>query len=399
MYIVRKGNADVWYQSVTEFNPASLGPGTLFGEGGFLFGRQHSASVKAGGEEPLECWVVDIATFRNHVLPSENMSLLFHKYATKTDPSGAVYMTMEDFVQASERQETDDLLTLQDPLVGLRLANTYKILKRRNTSSMDSGPSSSRIYLADFCFFHLFISRPDPEIDIAWLLMDVRQTGQIDLEDLAKFVEPVFPNLDFGTQFFQRYFGEDGDQSIRQIHFSQFLLDLQREMGEQAFVRAVAKRGAPGGYLAPPDFVRVLKTACGWRLPEGVANRLESLYCHGPIEAGEAAAMASLRAGSLSGASPSDVAKATEASVIAGMDQREKNLGDRFFAYGDFIAFQEVLANLPGICNLIDRCQEIKKGPVSPDDFKVANRVLGHGGRLSRRQVDIIFQLFDLDRD
>jgi solute carrier family 25 aspartate/glutamate transporter 12/13 len=106
-----------------------------------------------------------------------------------------------------------------------------------------------------------------------------------------------------------------------------------------------------------------------------------------------------LRAGSLSGASPSDVAKATEASVIAGMDQREKNLGDRYFAYGDFIAFQEVLANLPGICNLIDRCQEIKKGPVSPDDFKVANRVLGLGGRLSRRQVDIIFQLFDLDRD
>jgi hypothetical protein len=48
---------------------------------------------------------------------------------------------------------------------------------------------------------------------------------------------------------------------------------------------------------------------------------------------------------------------------------------------------------------LIDRACEIKDGPISADDFKVANRVLGLGGRLSRRQVDIVFQLFDLDRD
>jgi solute carrier family 25 aspartate/glutamate transporter 12/13 len=422
VYIVNRGNADVWYQSEADFNPASLGPGTLFGEGGFLFGRQHSASVKAGGTggagsggEPLECWVVDIGTFRNHVLPSDNMSLLFHKYATKSDNTGTVYMTMEDFVEACERQESDNMPTLQDPLVGLRIANTYKILRQRHMQEGDNGNDNDendndteesaappRVYLADFCFFHLLMARPDPEVDIAFLLMDQKGSGQIDLDDLRNFVKPVFPTLNLKSQFFERYFGTDGQQSIREIHFSQFLLDLQREMGEQTFMRAVAKRGArqgPGGHLSPPDFVWVLKKACGWRLPEGVANRLENLFCHGPIEAGEAAAMASLRAGSLSGASPSEVMKATEASVIAGMEEREKHLGERYFAYGDFVAFQEVLANLPGICNLIDRCQEIKKGPVSRDDFKVANRVMGLGGRLSRRQVDIIFQLFDLDRD
>jgi hypothetical protein len=37
------------------------------------------------------------------------------------------------------------------------------------------------------------------------------------------------------------------------------------------------------------------------------------------------------------------------------MEEREKNLGEPYFA------FQEVLANFPGICNLIDQCQEIKK--------------------------------------
>jgi solute carrier family 25 aspartate/glutamate transporter 12/13 len=395
MYIVRQGSADIWYQS--ELNPATLGPGTLFGSGGFLFGRQHSASVVAGNNEALECWVVDIHDFRQHVLPSENMTKLFSKYANKTDAeSGTAYMTMEDFVEACEQETTDTLPTLQDPLVGLRIANTYNILKRGHNEEGDSPP---RIYLADYCTFHLLMARPDPEVDIAFLLMDQRQTGQIDLDDLATFVEPFFPGLDLTSQFFQRYFGKEGTQSIRQLHFSQFLLDLQREMGEQAFMRALDENGAPGGYLAPVDFVRVLKTACGWRLPEGVAQRLESIYCQGPIEAGEAAAMMSLRSGLLRRATAKEVTRSTEASVIADMEQREKNLGDRYFAFGDFQAFQEILANLPGICNLIGKCQEIKKGPVSPDDFKVANRVMGLGGSMSRRQVDIIFQLFDLDRD
>lgn len=70
-----------------------------------------------------------------------------------------------------------------------------------------------------------------------------------------------------------------------------------------------------------------------------------------------------------------------------------------YFTYADFLAFQDVLVQLPGICNLIRGACDIKKGPVSPDDFKVANRVIGLGGKLSRRQVDIIFQLFDLNRD
>ena len=73
LYIVRNGNAGIWYQP--HFHPATLGPGTLFGEGGFLFGRQHSASVIAEG--PLECWVVELSTFRHHILPSDNMKQIF----------------------------------------------------------------------------------------------------------------------------------------------------------------------------------------------------------------------------------------------------------------------------------------------------------------------------------
>jgi solute carrier family 25 aspartate/glutamate transporter 12/13 len=109
--------------------------------------------------------------------------------------------------------------------------------------------------------------------------------------------------------------------------------------------------------------------------------------------------MASVRAGTIKGDSPEQVTDYSTRSVLADMEYRENRLGTRYFTYVDFLAFQDVLGQLSGICNLIDRACEIKKGPISPDDFKVANRVLGLGGRLSRRQVDIIFQLFDLDRD
>jgi solute carrier family 25 aspartate/glutamate transporter 12/13 len=252
--------------------------------------------------------------------------------------------------------------------------------------------------LADFAFFFLLMSRPDPEVDVAFLLIDQRRTGQIQLDDLRKFIAPIDPSLDFSSDFFRRYFGSTGDLSIRQQDFSQFLVDLQREMGKQAFIRAVEERGVDG-YLDPAEFVSVIQRSCGWRLPQGVADRLMSIYCHSPTEAGEATAVVAVRAGALKGASVKEVVKSTEASVLADMEQREKNLGMRYFGFGDFLAFQEVLSMLPGIINLIDRAQEIKQGPVSPDDFKVANRVLGLGGRLSRRQVDIVFTLFDLDRD
>jgi hypothetical protein len=112
------------------------------------------------------------------------------------------------------------------------------------------------------------------------------------------------------------------------------------------------------------------------------------MYCKGPIHSAESTAIQSVRAGTIKGDSPQQVTDYSTKSVLADLEWREKNLGTRYFAYGDFLAFHEVLGHLPGICNLIDLACQIKKGPVSPDDFKVANRVFGLGGRLSRKQVD-----------
>ena len=62
------------------------------------------------------------------------------------------------------------------------------------------------------------------------------------------------------------------------------------------------------------------------------------------------------------------------------------------------MAAQEVLSQLPGICALVDQCYQIKKETISPDDFKVAARSM-MGRRVTRKQVDFIFQVFDLDGD
>ena len=233
IYIIRKGLAGIWFQP--NFNPASLGPGTLFGEGGFLFGRQHSASVVAA-DDTLECWVVDHDTFRNHVLPSTNVQLCFQSHAQHQDEiSGEPYMTMDDFVQAvTELQNEGNGLqssVWDDSMVSLRIANTYNILRRKNAGANALIPSAGdpRIQLSDFAFFQFLMARPDPEIDIAFLLMDEKQTGQIYLNDLAKFLQPAFPDLDLTSQFFKRYFGKEGQNySIRPTHFSQFLADLQQ---------------------------------------------------------------------------------------------------------------------------------------------------------------------------
>ena len=422
IYIIRKGFANVYYQNPygmenypfqNGYPVNTIGPGTLFGEGGFLFGRQHSASIIASmfenhqNPEPLECWVMDIRTFRDHVLPSSKMRQIFSKYArtSKEEPNVEAFMSMDDFLNAIKEHHQIDgngssnyftlATTLHDSLIRLRL-----IKKFNDFSSISAQEQEPKFHLNDFCFFFFLLARPDPEVDIAFLLMDENRTGQIGLHDIEAFLLPVFPDLDFQSQFFQRYFGVDGNQCIRSTSFSQFLIDLQREIGQQAYIRAVQqnsnKLGAlTGGFLSPDDFVNILTTSCGWRLPTGIESRLKEVCCS------DVAKIPSTS----DGISSTNYLQKRESKNEVSLEELQKDqlpqrtLGEHYFSFGDFIAFQEVLGNLPFLCNLISRVQDFKGGPISSDDFKVANRALGLGGRVSRRQVEILFQLFDLDHD
>ena len=416
LFIIRKGKADVWYQQRNNhgdinqpsyIQPHAMGPGTLFGEGGFLFGRQHSASIVASrvpDDQDLECWVVDLPTFRDYVLQSDNMKAIFQQFASGADKKMEdenVYMTLDDFIKscANEQIESSDILASpfptsaaakSDPWTRARVAGILQLLQPRPAQSYQ------RIFLKDFCWFYFLLARPDPEVDIAFLLMDQRQSGQVGLAQVAALVEPVFPQTNYESDFFRRYFGENGQQRLRLANFSQFFADLQQELGRQVFVRASK---STNGYLKPDEFITVLQTALGWRLSAKLTDRLENLYCRGPSKTDKHNEHVSIPSAPPPRETTAVSTRRANISVVADMEESVKGFGDLAFQYADFLAFQEVITNLPGICSLIERAEEIKKGPLSPDDFKVANRVLGMGGRLSRRQVDIVFTLFDLDKD
>lgn len=192
VYAIQSGYADVWHEN---FNTASMGPGHIFGEGGFLFHRQHSASVVASPSTGLTCWVVPIDLFMSYVLPSMHMMNMFVKYASRENELGEPYMTMvsakkpiilaihvsprlnacvyghqDDFVRCVNDEDGNN-----DGNARYRVASTYSIL--RKTEGLQ------KINLADFCLFHILMARPDPEVDIAFLLMDQSRSGTVSLND------------------------------------------------------------------------------------------------------------------------------------------------------------------------------------------------------------------------
>lgn len=192
IYVVRSSTANIWVDgNLTR----SVGPGTCFGEGAIVFNRAHSASVTAneGGDvnEGLECWVVPAKVFRSYVLKSKNMVNMFEKLAQGSKLGKAKkegdneedepFMTMDDFVKSCIDPEISSSLSSSESTRddgaahAIRIANTFNILRKSR--------GYQRINLEDFCLFHAIMARPDPEVDIAFLLMDRRRRGYISLDD------------------------------------------------------------------------------------------------------------------------------------------------------------------------------------------------------------------------
>ena len=404
IYVVRSGTCDVGMNSD---DPASvpmftIGEGDIVGEGAVVFQRARSASVVASGsvDKIVECWTVSGDILRNHVLKSNHVVSIFNKYASLTSEDGTPLMTMDDFVDSCLGDSTGENDKSKD-ILKWRLGNTLGILFIQNEQN------NERINLEDFCVFHMLMSRPDPEVDIAFIFMDRHRRGYIDLDDFKDYLKiqtggnnlwKRFIGIKRTSDFIRRFFGEDGTRVIRHYSFSQFLHEFQREYGRQAYLEAIEKFG-DNGVIAPECLIELLKSSCGWHLPNKVLERLQSIYCGDPFVAAESTAKSALTAERIKGSTMEDAIVNTSASILANIKERSENRGEHYFDFNDFCAFQEVIGQLSGICNLIYTACESKNGPISPDDMKVANRVTGIGGKLSRRQVEIIFQLFDYDRD
>ena len=73
-------------------------------------------------------------------------------------------------------------------------------------------------------------------------------------------------------------------------------MELQREIARQAFVTAQRTAGDGHGYIPAAAFINILKTACGWRLPKGIVERLESLYMFDPVHSAQLTALKAVQA-------------------------------------------------------------------------------------------------------
>ena len=454
IYIVKKGAVEVWDGDLDQYNDEnsplemrgrciySGGPGKLIGDGSIIYDRHRSATVKAAGfqfsnvnrigttgtstvitedelmEQGVECWVISAPVFRQRVLRSKNMMRMFNKYARNDlgerykPPKGAApddsiderHMTMCDFTSScldsnhlpsatnpEPLHSPADNSTRPDPNAALRVENAYNILR-------SGGGGKTVLTFADYCLFHLLMARPDPEVDIAFLVMDQRRRGFIKVEDFRNYINSVTTKansqmkFDLDCDFVRRFFGSRGDQKITSKDFNQFLVEFQREQGRQAF-----QRSAVDGYVTSAKFIELLHSACGWRLPVSIRERLADLYLSNYVTAAQHTAIAAAKVEKMKGSTGQEAALNASQAILKTIEEKQ-TIGKRIFNYSQFLAAQEVLSQLPSTCNLVNACTKVKEGPLSQDDFKVACRIM-RGAKMSRNSVDFIFQLFDLDRD
>jgi len=315
--------------------------GTTFGVGGFLFNRKRSATVRA--RTKVFCWVMSRDRFWKHCLQSERLSKVFQENASITLPNGEQAMTGLDFVKAC--------FSGQIPESSIKV---NQILSFYNTVM---GQRYNAISFKEFVLFQVLMARPDPEYDIAFLLMDTDKKGYVTLKDLKNYIDNFWLSKESQAVFqfnmdcdlVKRFFGRDGRRRLRVEQLSVFLSMLKKEVAQQAFETFDPQRT---GYIDAKSLLKLVRIYCEADLPPILEQRIRSVYEQG---------------------------------------------GERFFNFADFMAFESMLSLLPAYSTAIKLAVEWKGTPVSKDDLKVvAKDVLGV--KMSKLESNILFNLFDEKR-
>jgi len=331
--------------------------GDSFGGYAFLFNNRRCSTVVAS--TPTKLWLINRESL-HEVLDSPQVRDIYDTYATKTLPDGSKVMTMSDFVNASTHSD--------DPEKYAEIASLYKIFSQQHQKHDDAIRDVS---YKDFTLFNMLMTRPDPQFEIAFMLVDEDRKGYVDAYDVRDFlfdlILPFNASFDFNCDLMRRYFGLDGKRGIRIDEFTAFFCQLQIEIGQQAFIAATRgkakdKKMKVLEHLDNETFVSVLSKYNGSPIPGELIERIANHY-------------------------------------------KAKNNPDKIppmRTFGDFVAHQHVLSHLPAICNVITSAARAKGSEktalVSKDDFKMAAKILLKE-LTSRIDADVVFQIFDIDHD
>ena len=377
-----------------------LTEGVTFGENGLLFKskRPYTAVVRS---DSLRLWCLDGAQFVK-VMDSSSIRGIFDQYASVVDERGRKRMTMNDLVESSysgpvgvdtkasqlqkvqitalysvfadalakkeeERGKTSSL-TSQQRSWGEYIGLTPQ--KRSATTSMaPQSLENIRVNYRDFSIFNLFMTRPDPHFEIAFLLSDTGKKGYVDMSDVHNLLRrvklPSRLSFDFDCDLIKRYFGHSGKRRLRADEFTSFYAELQKEIGRQAFIARLTE--LDDSRMSSADFCSILhEYGCYDTIPKGVLSRIRaSQPLHDPTPLAD-------------------------------------RMPRKSFAYSDFIAYQYLLQHLPAVVRAIKVALRAKGSEYtavcSKDDFKMSAK-LSLNPLMSRIDTDAVFQLFDTNGD
>jgi len=217
---------------------------------------------------------------------------------------------------------------------------------------------SGLISFDEYLKFENIINKPDAEYMLAFQIFDRDGNGYISRDDFKRVISTSFLDskipFDFNCELMRLYFGK-GNNELSYAHFTQLLKDLQQERIKQEF-KFYDKEGT--GYIPADKFAYILGNVKLRRLPEYVKEHLRNV---------------------------SDLNKGTsyEGKV----------------SYAQFMACNDMLLHIPSYGRVLRAAiKSLKKPSVTKEEFLREAR-MSTSIEITPMEVDIIFHLFDADRD
>jgi solute carrier family 25 aspartate/glutamate transporter 12/13 len=271
----------------------------------------------------------------------------FDRYAS-LEKGGQKFMTADDFLKAITAVENTDAHPR-----GALDEDKFRVLFR-----MADVDKNNLITFQEYVNFQSIINKPDAEYMLAFTIFDRDANGKISKSDFQAVVETSFLDsaipFDFNCDLVRLYFGK-GSNELTYSQFTQLLKDLQQERVRQEF-RYYDKEGS--GYIPAEKFSQILSGIKLRRVPAHIKENL--------------AAVASLNKGS-----------PYEGQV----------------SYAQFVACNDMLLHIPSYARVIRAASNNNsKRAVTKEEFsREAHK--STSVEITPMEVDIIFALFDADKD
>eukprot|EP01121_Diplochlamys_sp_Union-15-3_P014147 TRINITY_DN447_c0_g1_i1.p1 TRINITY_DN447_c0_g1~~TRINITY_DN447_c0_g1_i1.p1 ORF type:complete len:754 (-),score=137.12 TRINITY_DN447_c0_g1_i1:52-2313(-) len=188
---------------------------------------------------------IERTTRKDQILRLRN---IFNKYASVTNEVGDKFMTRSDFIASismSKLSPEDQRLITHS----LSKESTFEKLFPADTA---------HITFNEFVFFDSLLITPEHDLRTAFQMFDSDNDGKMTKDEFIRLMSAIaHVKLSFDSDYWKSYFGENGDGTISQENFLDFLKDLRGGLQKQEFAQ-FDRKGR--GYISGKSFTDVILT-------------------------------------------------------------------------------------------------------------------------------------------